>query len=79
MRTYSALINVPERLKADLEGIPYAHYLGQSPGGVDWVAYAPSNVRPMRKRLRQMILKAALTKAASAAKMQRRADARWPF
>lgn len=59
--------NIPDRL-AHLYDLPFAHFIGVSPGGVDWVAYEPENIEPMRQRLRVMILKAALTKRAKTAK-----------
>lgn len=53
--------NIPERL-THLRDLPFAYFVGVSPAGVDWVAYRPENVKPMRERLKIMILKDALAK-----------------
>jgi hypothetical protein len=60
MKTHN---NIPERLN-HLYDLPFAHFIGVSPGGVDWVAYQPENIAPMRSRLRTMTLKACLSERA---------------
>jgi len=58
--------NIPDRL-SHLFDLPFAHFVGVSPGGVDWVAYRPENIEPMQRGLRVAILKAALKQRAKSA------------
>lgn len=55
--------NIPGRLE-HLRDLPFAHYVGTTAAGVDWVAYEPRNVERMTRNFRLMILKSRLTKAA---------------
>jgi hypothetical protein len=40
--------------RTDLSHLPYAEFVGWSPGGIEWVAYEREKVRPMRARLEAM-------------------------
>jgi len=69
-------VNLPERLKPHLKDHEFAHYIGVSPGGVDWVAYRPENVQPMKQALRCLILRWALSTLPKLISEQRRAERR---
>ncbi len=53
-------INLPPGLQVALREHEYAHYIGVSPAGVEYVAYRPENVKPLKHRLRCQILKFAI-------------------
>jgi len=40
--------------KTDLSPLPFAEFVGFSPGGVEWVAYKPEHVEKMRARLEKL-------------------------
>ncbi len=51
----AALRNRLRRLRRD---VPQAIYVGMSPAGVEWCAYKPEDVEPMRQRLRRARIEA---------------------
>jgi len=54
--------NLPARLDY-LRDLPFAHYIGTTLAGVDWVAYCPENVEPMCQRFRHVVSQQRLGKA----------------